>query len=67
MAELNPLRDLAAALAEQSDLPRFPRKVPGRRPSIGPVIAVPDDCWCGRPIDHDWVGREDGAPHPRYP
>jgi uncharacterized coiled-coil protein SlyX len=22
-------------------------------------------CWCGKPLGHDWVGKKDGAPHPR--
>ncbi|MER5754372.1 hypothetical protein [Streptomyces sp. NPDC002088] len=22
-------------------------------------------CWCGEPSNHDWPGREDGAPHPK--
>lgn len=22
-------------------------------------------CWCGEPKDHDWPGKDDGAPHPR--
>jgi hypothetical protein len=26
-----------------------------------------EDCWCGRPRDHDWLGKDEGAPHPRYP
>jgi hypothetical protein len=21
-------------------------------------------CWCGEPFDHDWPGRDEGAPHP---
>lgn len=22
-------------------------------------------CWCGEELDHDWLGKDDGAPHPR--
>jgi len=22
-------------------------------------------CWCGERYNHDWPGKEDGAPHPR--
>lgn len=22
-------------------------------------------CWCGQPLNHDWTGKNDGAPHPR--
>lgn len=22
-------------------------------------------CWCGQPWQHDWLGKGDGAPHPR--
>ena len=71
MPELDPLKDLARALAELADLPVRKRKhefKPGGSANVGPMetIAGPH-CWCGRPNGHDWVGRDDGAPHPRYP
>lgn len=22
-------------------------------------------CWCGKPVNHTWPGRGEGAPHPR--
>lgn len=35
-----------------------------RRPLL---VGTPDDlrCWCLEPLDHDWDGKDDGAPHPR--
>lgn len=65
--ELDPLKDLARSLAELSDLPRFKPRVPaGGSASQFETIAL-DACWCGRHNGHDWIGREDGSPHPRYP
>ena len=26
---------------------------------------VPGRCWCGGAQNHDWPGRDEGAPHPR--
>jgi len=31
---------------------------------IGLPIAA-GGCWCGEELDHDWPGKDDGAPHPR--
>jgi hypothetical protein len=65
---LDPERDLARALNECSDIKPYRKPKPGGRANIGyrETIAM-DLCWCGREKDHDWTGREDGAPHPRYP
>jgi hypothetical protein len=72
MKELHPEHDLANALIDQG-IGRNRRQRPTRG---GSVSVTPQDtdrisnlgnCWCGRPKDHDWVGKEDHAPHPRYP
>lgn len=70
--ELDPLKDLARALGEQADLPvrkwhEDPR--PGGSASVGPndTIGSLELCWCGRPSGHDFAGKQDRAPHPRYP
>lgn len=68
MRELDP-KDLVRELNEQSDLTHWP-EIPG--PGGSKNITSEDGisvggCWCGRPWPHDWLGRKDGAPHPRYP
>ena len=29
------------------------------------TIGSTQHCWCGKRWEHDWPGRDDGAPHPR--
>lgn len=29
------------------------------------IAPVHGGCWCGRPSDHDWPNRAEGAPHPK--
>jgi hypothetical protein len=56
-------------LSEQENQPDVPwnpwvRHAPrGFRPRDLPLSAL--DCWCGGPFEHDWIGKADGAPHPR--
>lgn len=30
------------------------------------MLGAPGDtrCWCGKPHDHDWPGKDENAPHP---
>jgi hypothetical protein len=71
MPELDPLKDMARALAEKAEgFPTPPRKTPAGgavHVPIEDVIANPDICWCGQPNGHDWTLKDLGAPHPRYP
>lgn len=64
MRELDPA-DLVRAL--NGDDPREDERSQGTRTKDLPTIGVLEDCWCGRPKGHDWLGKEDKAPHPRYP
>ena len=65
MSEMDPT-DLVRILNEQAGFPPRP-DLRGGSANAGPVIAVLDSCWCGQHYRHDWPGKEDGAPHPRYP
>ena len=68
MNELDPT-ELVRTLNEQGDFDRFPcRATKGGSASVGyeQTIAM-DLCWCGQAKDHDWPGKDDGGPHPRYP
>lgn len=70
MRGLYPYLDLPRALAAKvrSLTPsrhQYPRRPPD--PSEKTETIGSPDCWCGRPQNHDWVGRGEGAPHPRYP
>jgi hypothetical protein len=64
--------DLVRELNDQADFPTkpFPKRAePGGSASVGPndTIANLGACWCGQENGHDWPGKDDGAPHPRYP
>lgn len=66
-------KDLVRELNDQSDV----RDRASRRRPVGGSASVTykdtdamanlDNCWCGRPVNHDWLGKDEGAPHPRYP
>lgn len=65
--ELDAPKDLVRLLAEQSDA-RFRKQNPPPGGSKNVDFSIGgDDCWCGRPSNHDWPGKEDRAPHPKYP
>lgn len=63
---LFPDTDLLRSLAEKVFGRAKPTPTSLSPDTAGPTIGG-SDCWCGRPRGHDWLGREDGAPHPRYP
>jgi excisionase family DNA binding protein len=46
--------------------PVRPLKRPGGSQTVYPsqTIGDLDHCWCGDVIDHDWAGKNSGAPHP---
>lgn len=69
MKEMDPI-DLVHALNEQVDLPTRmdrPRFIQQGGSKQDLRVLSQDECWCGRPNNHDWMGKDFGAPHPRYP
>lgn len=38
-------------------------RAPGTGPRSNPLSC--GGCWCGGPMNHDWEGKAEGAPHPR--
>ncbi|WP_329214866.1 hypothetical protein OG352_05380 [Streptomyces sp. NBC_01485] len=70
MADPKRVRAQAAAESTAAAKWRHVRFRDSRDPSTtGPpfMVGTPDDprCWCLEPLDHDWPGKADGAPHPR--
>lgn len=63
---LFPERDLLRALAEKTFGPSKPTPQTSSPATVGMPIGT-GDCWCGQSSPHDWPGKADGAPHPRYP
>jgi hypothetical protein len=51
-------------LESRADSPWMPRPIPPAR-MPPPHLVGSGDCWCGEPVDHDWSGKDGGAPHPR--
>lgn len=64
--ELDPERDLVRTLNEKAR-PSRKRAGPGGSKDNSPTIAMNEGCWCGRPWNHAYPGKDEGAPHPRYP
>jgi len=45
---------------------RAENKVTAGRRSPDPLPVLHGrGCWCGKPLNHDWPRKQDGAPHPR--
>lgn len=41
------------------------RAAAARRAPDQPRVLTTNRCWCGEAKNHEWPGREEGAPHPR--
>lgn len=69
MRGLFPDKDLARALACKVFGPPKPVPSSSSPANVSPssTLGSMDTCWCGRARDHDFPGRDEGAPHPRYP
>lgn len=66
MKGLFPEQDMKRALDYKTFGPTKPSSAVSSPETCGPVIGM-SLCWCGREKGHDWLGKEDGDPHPRYP
>jgi hypothetical protein len=60
-------RALAARVHSSAAKWRRVRFRDNRDPSIaaGMALGAGDRCWCGEERNHDWPGKDAGAPHPR--
>lgn len=67
MRGLFPDKDLKAALDDETFGKAKQRPSSASPATAPPAIGRTQTCWCGRPFDHDWPSKNDGAPHPRYP
>jgi hypothetical protein len=70
MADPKRERRLAAIAAQSAAKWQRVRFRDNREPSTlrrPLMLGTPDDvrCWCGEPNGHGWLGKGDGAPHPR--